>query len=287
VPVRGEHTRIVRSAGVAALLLGCSGGSEPAIDGGAITDATTPGDAAAPGPSCLQNLDCPDAADFCQKDSCDPAAHGVCTPMPGTRATGYCQPQTDFVCGCDGRTYENPCLAHARGLNVASQGPCAVPEGGAPCAADADCGSASLYCKKASCAAATGTCAGKPDFQVCAGEAPDGGQVACGCDHQTYADDCEAASYGINVAFEGTCPPLPSGPCTSQSDCGDPSYEPLVFCKPATCSAPAGTCSPVPGACPALYAPVCGCDGKVYQNECFADRARVGSYPSDAGCFDQ
>jgi hypothetical protein len=100
--------------------------------------------------------------------------------------------------------------------------------------------------------------------------------IACGCDHETYENDCEAASYGINVDFEGTCPALPSGPCTSQADCGDLSYAKLVFCKAEICGSPAGHCTTIPGACPELFEPVCGCDGRGYTNDCFSDLASVG-----------
>jgi hypothetical protein len=33
-----------------------------------------------------------------------------------------------------------------------------------------------------------------------------------------------------------------------------------------------GTCQPRPEGCPALYQPVCGCNGQVYPNACYAYR---------------
>lgn len=43
----------------------------------------------------------------------------------------------------------------------------------------------------------------------------------------------------------------------------------------ATCGAAdqTGTCKKTPQACPEVFAPVCGCDGKEYGNECFANVA--------------
>jgi hypothetical protein len=34
------------------------------------------------------------------------------------------------VCGCDGQTWAYACVAHAQGINVASQGPCPMLDAG-------------------------------------------------------------------------------------------------------------------------------------------------------------
>jgi hypothetical protein len=209
----------------------------------------------------------------------------VCTPIPGTSTTGYCQGGNDLVCGCDGKTYPYPCIAHAQAVNVASHGACPLPDAGAACAGDAECGNG-FYCKKATCTAATGVCTAEPDSMACYSqlESSDGGVSVCGCDHLTYSNDCEAASYGINVDFPGPCPPLPSGSCTSQADCGGDSYAALVFCMPSACGQPGGRCTSIPGVCPGIVIPVCGCDGWLYHNSCYAEQARVGWYATDGGC---
>jgi alpha-tubulin suppressor-like RCC1 family protein len=262
------------------------------LDGGLPT-TEPPRDAAADLPlgsdgglPCRLGSDCASlGGTFCQKDSCDPDAPGVCTLIPGTRSSGYCQLEDDLVCGCDGKTYPYPCIAHAQAVNVASHGACPLPDGGAPCASNADCATG-LYCKTPTCAAASGVCTGEPDFQACYAELDktDGGVSVCGCDHVTYASDCMAASYGTNVDFTGPCPPLPSGPCTSLADCGGDSYTALVFCMPTICGQAAGQCTALPGACPGLVRPVCGCDGRQYTNSCFAEQAHAGWYDSDGGC---
>jgi hypothetical protein len=258
--------------------------TEPPLDAAAdLPTEDLPTDGGIP---CRLSSDCAGlGGTFCQKDSCDPTALGVCSLIPGTRTTGYCQFEDDLVCGCDDKTYPYPCVAHAQAVNIASHGACPLPDSGAPCASTSEC-AAGLYCKKATCAAATGVCTGEPDFQACFAELTksDGGVSVCGCDHVTYSNDCMAASYGVNVDFAGACLPPPSGPCTSQADCGGDSYSALVFCKPTVCGEGAGLCTSVPGACPGIVIPVCGCDGRLYPNSCSAERARIGWYKTDGGC---
>jgi len=47
-----------------------------------------------------------------------------------------------------------------------------------------------------------------------------------------------------------------------------------------------GTCQKRPAICNDLYSPVCGCDRRVYPNECYAHRAGADLNVND-GCFEQ
>lgn len=60
--------------------------------------------------------------------------------------------------------------------------------------------------------------------------------------------------------------------CSQPRDCPDGSY-----CELATCGASSGTCQLFPAMCPGDSAPVCGCDGLTYFNDCLRKSRGVGS----------
>jgi len=146
--------------------------------------------------ACQTSKDCP-SRQVCLLSDC--RTSGKCVDRPD-----MCIQMYEPVCGCDGKTYANECIANSYGISMAHAGECVgnpLRFGRVPCKMNEECGNSEFCNLETHCGelAQLGTCEEKPEMCMSLFE------PVCGCDRQTYDNECSANSNGVSMRSPGVC----------------------------------------------------------------------------------
>jgi hypothetical protein len=143
---------------------------------------------------CDDNADC-GAREYCATVRGDCDGPGLCQARPE-----LCLQVFDPVCGCDGRTYPNECVAAGAGVSVRARGRCRPSACGMFAGATCPDGE---FCEfpPGTCGAADvgGECVAGPT------PCPRIYRPVCGCDGVTYGNDCNRRNAQVPKLHDGSC----------------------------------------------------------------------------------
>jgi len=105
-------------------IVGCTGGSAESPDEPAATALAVAAEVEESS-ACRENADCGGEDRYCAKPPGECDGGGECLVRPE-----LCTDDWRPVCGCDGKTYGNPCGAASAGQSVAYDGECREDESG-------------------------------------------------------------------------------------------------------------------------------------------------------------